>query len=368
MKRQRGLGLVFQRGLVWHIQYSVRGVRHRESSESTNRADAVRLLKQRISEVRAGKPVGTQVERTTLDDLTTMLADDYRANRRHSNIKRSVAHLHEFFGKDARAIDITSDRITAYRAHRQEQTRNGKPVASATINLELALLRRAFRLALDAGKVAASPKFSMLAVDNARKGFFERDQFEAVLDQLPGYLKPVAKAAYLTGWRKSELLSRQWRHVDFKHGWLRLDPGETKNKEGRMAPLTPELRATLEAQQVRVSGIEKAVGQIIPWVFVRDDGAPIHGFRRAWRTACKNAGVSGRLFHDARRTVVRNLERAGVSRSAAMKMTGHKTETVYRRYAIVSESDLREAGDKLAALHEIDRGGERKVVPLAERQ
>jgi integrase len=60
---------------------------------------------------------------------------------------------------------------------------------------------------------------------------------------------------------------------------------------------------------------------------------------------------SGRLFHDFRRTAVRNLERAGVSRSAAMKMTGHKTETVYSRYAIISESDLQEAAAKLTALY-----------------
>ena len=71
--------------------------------------------------------------------------------------------------------------------------------------------------------------------------------------------------------------------------------------------------------------------------------------RRSWKTACTDAGVPGRLLHDLRRSAVRNLERAGVSRSVAMKMTGHKTESVYRRYAIVSESDLREAAAKLAA-------------------
>ena len=72
--------------------------------------------------------------------------------------------------------------------------------------------------------------------------------------------------------------------------------------------------------------------------------------RRSWKTACEKAGVPGRLLHDLRRSAVRNLERAGVSRSVAMKMTGHKTESVYRRYAIVSESDLRKAAVKLAAI------------------
>ena len=83
--------------------------------------------------------------------------------------------------------------------------------------------------------------------------------------------------------------------------------------------------------------------------FFHRKGQPLKYMRRSWTTACKNAGVPGRLLHDLRRSAVRNLERAGLSRSVAMKMTGHKTESVYRRYAIVSESDLREAAAKLAA-------------------
>jgi ABC transporter substrate binding protein len=73
-------------------------------------------------------------------------------------------------------------------------------------------------------------------------------------------------------------------------------------------------------------------------------------FRRAWKAATTYLGLAGRILHDFRRTAVRNLERAGVSRSVAMKMTGHKTEAVYRRYAIVSEADLHEAARKLAAI------------------
>jgi integrase len=115
---------------------------------------------------------------------------------------------------------------------------------------------RSFRLAVRAGKVAVRPEFEMLHVDNARKGFFEVHQFVAVLDQLADYLKPVARAAYITGWRtKSELLNRQWRHVDLNTGWLRLDPGEGKTGEPRAFPLTPELKAILETQRERVREI-----------------------------------------------------------------------------------------------------------------
>jgi integrase len=182
------------------------------------------------------------------------------------------------------------------------------------------------------------------------------------LSYLPDYLRPVITAGYNTGWRTyAELLSRHWRHVDFDAGFLRLDPGESKNGEGRMFPLTPELRTALEAQRERVRDLEQLSGRIIPHVFIHHDGTPIKDFRWAWAAACEAAGVSGRLVHDLRRTAVRNLERAGVPRSAAMKMTGHKTEAVYRRYASVDESMMRDAALKLAILHQTD--GAKKSPP-----
>jgi len=358
MKKTRGLGGTYQRGGIWWIQFYVRGRRYRESTESTKETDATKLLKQRIGEAQQpGRPIGAHVEKTTLTDLATMIVTDYRANDRRSldRLEDAIIHLKEFFGPHRRAMDLTADQITAYQAFRQEQRHKGHTVANATINYELAMLRRAFRLAARAGKVAFRPEFEMLHVENARKGFFEADQSRAVIEHLPDYLKPVAAAAYITGWRtKSELLTRQWRHVDLDAGWLRLDPGEGKTAEPRMFPLTPELRGLLETQRELVSGLERATGQIIPWIFVHPNGSPIKNFRYAWAKACKSAGLPGRLVHDFRRTAVRNLERAGVPRSSAMKITGHKTETVYRRYAIVDEGMMREAAEKLAALHLTD--------------
>jgi integrase len=195
----------------------------------------------------------------------------------------------------------------------------------------------------------------LLHEDNARTGFFEPEQFAAVLNALPRYLRAVIQTAYITGWRvPSEILTRQRHHVDLDSGWLRLDPGETKNGQGRNCPLTAELFGILEAQVERTREIELATGRIIPWLFHRD-GHPIKDFRTVWKAACRAVGLPGRIPHDFRRTAVRNLERAGVSQSAAMKLTGHLTAEVYRRYAIVDEAMLKEGVAKLATLHHAER-------------
>jgi Phage integrase family len=151
------------------------------------------------------------------------------------------------------------------------------------------------------------------------------------------------------------------KHVDFVHGWLRLDPNETKNDEGRMYPLTRSC-AVLEAQRARTKALERASGRIIPWVFHRD-GVPIRSFTKSWHTAARRAGQPGRIPHDFRRTAVRNLERAGVPRSTAMKMAGHKTEAMYRRYAIVDEAMLKEGAEKIARLQQLPASSVPNSVP-----
>lgn len=87
----------------------------------------------------------------------------------------------------------------------------------------------------------------------------------------------------------------------------------------------------------------------MPHVFHRD-GEAIRDYNTAWRNACKRAALPGRIMHDFRRTAVRNMERAGVSRSVAMKLSGHKTEAIYKRYAIVSERDLADGVARLSLL------------------
>ena len=149
---------------------------------------------------------------------------------------------------------------------------------------------------------------------------------------------------YLT--RLSEVTGLQSSQVDFLGRTVRLNPGTTKNDEGRVFPFTLELEAVLFAQREAARALQRQ-GIITPWVFHRPDGSRIRTFRKVWHRACQQAGCPGRIPHDFRRTAVPNLKRAGIPRQVAMEMVGHKTEAIYRRYAIVSASDLRRAARQL---------------------
>lgn len=214
------------------------------------------------------------------------------------------------------------------------------------------------RLALQAEHLSHLPHIPKIEVNNVRQGFFEPSELKAVLEDLPSDLRAVVRFAAMTGWRKSEILSLCWRQVDFGVGMVRLEPGTTKNNEGRSFPFTalPALETLLVSQREATRAVERKENRIVVNGFHRN-GKPIRDMRRSWDAACERAGVPGRWFHDLRRTAVRNLERAGVSRSVAMKLTGHRSEAVFRRYAIVAEQDLRDGVRKLSKLHPLDVDG-----------
>lgn len=366
-KNARGLGTVFKRGNVWWIKYYQHGKPIRESSKSTKQSDATKLLKQRLGEIGQGRLVGPSVERVTLEDMLRMLNDDYEANARRSKnrVQGSLNHLRDFFG-GARAIEITTDRISAYIRYRLQE--DPKP-APATVKLELSALKRAFNLAVRAQKLAMRPYIPNIDVRNTRTGFFEASELREVLKHLTETVRPVVRFGYLTGWRINEILTLTWRQVDLKAGVVRLEPGMTKNKEGRTFPISalPALNELLKDQRSRTDQAEESRGKTVPWVFHRN-GKRITSIRHQWKKACAAAGVPGRYFHDLRRTAVRNLERAGVPRSVAMKLTGHLTESVYRRYAIVNESDLADGVRKLRDLPDTDIGEAKVVEYRADRR
>lgn len=208
-------------------------------------------------------------------------------------------------------------------------------------------MRRAFRLAAETDKYHGRiPKIRMLHEHNVRTGFSDDEMIDAVKGRLPAPLQPVVTFAYVSGWRvQSEILPLEWRHVDRQKGEVRLDPGTTKNQAGRVFPFTDTLRTVFDDVWTEHEAL-KEEGTICPCVFHRS-GKRIRTFKKAWAIDCEQAGYPGMLLHDLRRSAVRNMERKGLSRSVAMQLTGHKTESVYRRYAITSEADLREGVERL---------------------
>ena len=169
-------------------------------------------------------------------------------------------------------------------------------------------------------------------------------------------MRGIAAFAFVTGWRTpSEILPLEWRQVDLKAGEVRLDVGATKNGEGRVFPVTIELRRILNAQQAIAQVVKREHGTIPRQVFCFTTGAKAGqgvtegAYNKAWRKARIAAGCPGRIPHDFRRTAVRNLVRAGVPERVAMQMTGHKTRAVFERYNIGSEGDLRDAAQRLDA-------------------
>jgi integrase len=294
----------------------------------------------------------------TVKDATDGVIADYKTNGRKSlrDVESKLRlHVLPFFGERRRTSSITTANIRAFIVERQEAG-----ASAAEINRELAALRRAFNLAVQVGRLIQRPHFPMLKERNTRRGFLERDQIDRICAALQATkdgeggrktaaeLANVVRFAFATGWRTaSEVLPLEWRNVDWTGRCVRLDAHTTKNGEGRWFPFTADIEKVL-TEQLTIHEELKAKGTICPFVFHRN-GERIGYFRGAWRNACKAAGCPGALVHDMRRSAVRTFERAGVPRSVAMSIVGHKTESIYRRYAIVDEAMQREAAARLDA-------------------
>ncbi len=348
-KKMTGMGGIYQRGRVYWVWYYHFGKKYQESSKSYDDRVAVRLLKLRLGEIGKGGRPGRDAEKVTFEDLCKMIRDDHQVKGRDvARLERSLQHLTPVFGQSL-AMSITRDRIMDYIRQRKE-----KGASDSTVQKETAALKRMFNLAIQSEKLTWKPYIPSINPQNVRQGFFEEQEFRAVLSHLPEEIRPVAEFGYCTGWRLSEILGLQWRQVDFDGGVVRLDVGSTKNKEGRVFPFSahPDLAALVLRQRKRIEKIEWAKQKSIPWVFTWSDGRRIRDFRGSWKAACKNAGCSGRIFHDLRRTTVRNMVRAGVAEVVAMRLIGHKTRSIFDRYHIVNEADLAEGVKKLADLNE----------------
>jgi integrase len=221
-------------------------------------------------------------------------------------------------------------------------------------------------------KVNRVPAFSMLREDNARKGFLEDAQYQKLMANSPGLsFRAIVEVGRTYGWRIGELKNLKVRHVDLMNRTIRLDPGTTKNREGREVTMTKAIYELLSQCAHAKSGDNS--------VFTWSNGNSLSDFRQTWANACCDAGVGqllcpicsvpakphnpcskcgkqwkrnqlkyrGLIFHDLRRTAARNLRRAGVAEGVIMKIGGWRTRSVFERYAIVAQSDVVDAMQKL---------------------
>jgi integrase len=339
----RGQGRIYKRqgSSFWWLDYSVRGVRHLESSHTAKHKEAGDLLRERIGQRKGGMLVGNP-EAVTFAQLRDLVERQYvlDGNRSLDRVQMALVHLEQFFGAEASAMDITPTQIDAYVEQRMAAKR---PASRATCNYELSVLRRGFRLAVKKRLLSVRPEIEIPAVDNAREGFFSEGDMVALLVELPADVRDVVQFLYATGWRVSEARNLTWANVDREAETVRLSAAETKGKKGRVFPYgdAPSLKALLDARWEARNGL---------LVFHRH-GKPIQSFRRAWANACLRTGLATkdpvtkkitvhRIVHDLRRSAARAFRRAGLSESDVMELCGWETPAMFRRYAIRDEQHL----------------------------
>jgi integrase len=366
-------GRIFARkgsSFLW-CAYYLRGKEYRESTHQIDPQRADKFLKTRLKQVGADQIgaapfVGPHQERTKVSELLDALRADYALRGKDSpQFQSNLKYICTYFGA-WRAVEVTAEAIDKYIADRREA--NSKP---ATINRRTQLLRQAFALAIERGRLSKAPIIRHLSeAENTRQGFFGEADFRQVLKNLPEYLQDFSLFAYQVGWRKNEIATLGWEDVD--GDTIRLKGINSKNGKPRMIVLAGELVELLERRKAARAVKTASGGVMLSALVFHREGQPIGDIRKAWQTACCTAGVGkfvcrhcqqpatghkceacggevrylGRIFHDLRRTAVRNMVRAGVREKAAMSISGHRTRSIFDRYNIVSEDDLRDAMEK----------------------
>ncbi len=247
-------------------------------------------------------------------------------------------HLDPAFGK-IKASAITTQTIDRFLEQKQIAG-----YANATINRWLEALRRAYTLGTSAlpPLVYASPKIEMLEEDNVREGFLEHEQYLAFRSELPDHQRLILVIGYHLGMRRGEILKLRWDQVDWKENLIRLEKKQTKEKQARVAPLYGELRAWLEMAWPTQEG--KTTARLS----FRGRERESTKLKPLWNKARERAKVPSLLVHDLRRTAVRNMIRPGIPEKQAMRISGHKSRSIFDRYDITDERDIQLAGQKLA--------------------
>jgi integrase len=335
-------GEVVRSGLWW-MKYYDNGKPVCRSTGKVDKREAMLVLRKAEGRAAEGQRETPLVHRVKFEDLEEDLKLEYqlRSLKTWSRRQEHLKHLRRVF-KGMKASSINTPRLREYITKRQ-----GEKAAAATINRELDCLHRMMVLGVrhSPPKVQTIPHFPKLTENNVREGFFEHDEFLSVRGAAPDHLKVPMTIAYYTGMRMREIISERglrWEQVNLDEASIRLGSQQTKTKCPRVIYMSEDflkvIRKAKELRDIRYP--------LCPFV-CHKNGSPFSNLIHGWKAACKRVGVDGKTFHDLRRTGVRNLIRAGVPETVAMKISGHKTRSVFDRYNITSEEDLREAATRL---------------------
>jgi integrase len=367
MSRERGTGSLRLRGGIWWARYHHGGKLVEESTGERDERKARTVLRQKVKRADTPLFIDPSARKLSFDDLIALVRADAarKGNRTARRLGTAtepgapVAHLAATFGGWP-ALAITSDAVDRYGDGRLAA--GAKP---ATLNRELSVLLRGFRLAVRKGMLPTMPAVTLRSeAGNERQGFVDPADFEALLGELrqrEDVVADLVETAYLTLLRRSNVRNLAWPlfrlDVEAGHvvgGELRLPSTATKNKKPLALPLTGRLLAVVDRRwQARL--------EHSPYVFHRD-GRPVVRFKTVWREATAVIGRSGLLLHDLRRSGARTLIRAGVPEDVVMRLGGWRTRSMLTRYNIVDTSDLVDAQAKLDAA--LAAPGPRTIVPL----
>lgn len=353
---------------VWYMRFSIDGKQYRRTTGTTVKGEAEAILRKTLVEVDEGKnPVRNN--KVTFDKLIQLVVDDYTRGRKKTVrlLRERINHLMDYFG-GMKARYISSGKITRYIEQRREgyynriTDRNYSPANDATINRELAVLRRAFNLAQQRTPklINDAPYIEMLKERPKQKDTFtDRGEFERFRDALPEYMKPLVTFAYCTGWRLATLLNLKWEQVNLDVGTVTLTAGTTKNDASRMVsfPRDYEALRVLKAQERKQAAwtLAQPGNPTVAHVFDRD-GEKIGDFRHTWNKACGAIDVQGYgrgnggrqlTFHSFKRTAITNLIRAGQPVAVIMNIVGHKTPAMIYHYLELLQTDIKGAFEAL---------------------
>lgn len=350
---KRGMGAVRKIGPDWYMRFCEGGRRFEEKVPVKTKHEAQACLRARLNKIDKGefRPESLTVR---VRDLYQLIRDDYFIKgQRAEDLTKRWQHLEPVLGQ-RKAREVNESAIAHYSA--QRLTAGATP---ATVQREISCLRRMFRLGLKQHLLSTVPSFEQIEQNgkNARQGFFEDEDFQKVCAALPAHLQVLAIVAYWTGARRGELLKLEWRHVDLKLGKVQLEAGMVKSKHARSFFLPPDALNALQRWK-RATKEWELHGQCTVSTVFHLNGKPIRDFRGAWDHAFEVAGVSRKLFHDLRRSSVRNYVRAGVPKSVCRSISGHLTDSIFDRYDIQDDADKQAAAQAIARRVQEARNGE----------